>query len=173
MDVNRDSIRDALPDITGSTHIFLPVNDETNTRRENGGTHWSLLVVSVIDGLAFHYDSLSPANHRVACACADKLAWYLNRAVQFQEMADFPRQNNGSDCGVYVCMAMKTLLLKRLLTSDSNRQVGMSLAGANLNADAFRKYLIDLVDDFRRQGLRSRSRSGSPVRQGSPPRVGG
>lgn len=56
------SLKSALPDFQKTTHIFLPVNDCRSVDVAEGGSHWSLLLVSVIDGVAFHYDSMTPAN---------------------------------------------------------------------------------------------------------------
>ncbi|PQE12677.1 hypothetical protein CJF30_00002533 [Rutstroemia sp. NJR-2017a BBW] len=55
-------LKQALPDFSKTTHIFLPINDNRNVSVAEGGSHWSLLLVSVVDGVAFHYDSLSPSN---------------------------------------------------------------------------------------------------------------
>ena len=55
-------MRSALPDVRRATHIFLPVNDCTDPEKAEGGSHWSLAVMSVRDRISFHYDSMRGSN---------------------------------------------------------------------------------------------------------------
>ncbi|KAA8577194.1 hypothetical protein EYC84_007188 [Monilinia fructicola] len=118
-------LRSALPDFTRTTHIFLPVNDNRNLTRAEGGSHWSLLLISVIDGVAFHYDSLGVSNVNEGHLTTDKMSRLLNRPLSFLNLTDSPQQENGSDCGVYVCIIMRHLLLKRLLSANAREKVSM------------------------------------------------
>lgn len=165
------TIKDALPDFRNSTHIFLPVNDCRNPNQAEGGSHWSLLLVSILDGIAFHYDSLTPANYGVAQECCRKFSQLLGRNFQFLNLDETPRQSNGSDCGIYVCLTMKHLLLNRLLRRDATSKVNMSMRGNEVNASQGRKDIVKIIEQLRKEGKRSQSRS--PSRDGpSPPRVG-
>ncbi|KAL9057597.1 MAG: hypothetical protein Q9162_002212 [Coniocarpon cinnabarinum] len=168
-------IKDALPDFSGITHIFLPINDCTSADLPEGGSHWSLLLVSVLDNIAFHYDSLYPANKHAAEHCFNHFQKLLNKPMRFVNLKDSPQQANGSDCGVYVCVEMKELL-KRLLKRDSREQISMSMRGLDVDAERARAMMVKLVDEFRKEGKsRSRSRNRSPSTGGgskSPPRVG-
>ena len=56
------TLKDALPNFTRTTHIFLPINDARNVSVAEGGSHWSLLLVSVIDGVAFTYEAMTAFN---------------------------------------------------------------------------------------------------------------
>ncbi|KAF1987790.1 cysteine proteinase [Aulographum hederae CBS 113979] len=177
-----NTIRDALPDLTATTHIFLPVNDNNNVAQAEGGSHWSLLLVSSLDGCAFHYDSMSDDNVRYASNVANKLGVLLGKQLKFLSMRDSPQQENSSDCGVFVCMNMKHLLLNRLLQADSSARVSMSMGDKVINARKGRKEMLDTIENFRKEGERRRSgeihRSVSPFRRSlkhgsnSPPRIG-
>ncbi|MCJ1462714.1 hypothetical protein MMC07_001317 [Pseudocyphellaria aurata] len=106
------TLRDALPDFSKTTHIFLPINDCRNVELAEGGTHWSLLLVSVVDGVSFHYDSLQPANRSEANMASHKIGQLLGKPLRFQDLSDSPQQENSSDCGVFVCIQMRHLLEK-------------------------------------------------------------
>ena len=139
-----------------------------------GGTHWSLLLISIIDQVAFHYDSLHHSNASHAANACSKIATLLGRQLRFIELSDSPQQDNGSDCGVYVCLEMQYLLINRLLKRDSREQVSMSMRDKGLDAAKGRKEILKLIESFRKEG-KSRSRSGSPRHSfdsKSPPRVG-
>ncbi|OCT46499.1 ulp1 protease family protein [Cladophialophora carrionii] len=168
------TIKDALPDFTNVTHIFLPINDNPTASVAEGGTHWSLLLVSIVDGVAFHYDSMPPGNQHEAHYATQKLSRLINRPLRFINLSDSPLQDNGSDCGVFVCLNMRHLLLKRLLMVRTDNKVSMSLGGRTVDAAAGRKEMLKIIDEFRREGERRRSISNSPHpgrKSRSPPRI--
>jgi len=172
------SLKTALPDFSNITYIFLPVNNGTNPEIPESGSHWSLLVVSILDGLAFHYDSLSSDNEPFASLTCQKLATLLGQRLRFISMPDTPQQENGSDCGVFVCKIMEKLLTDRLLKVDNQDKVSMSLRGKGIDARTGRKEMLRTIDGFRKEGERRRSRSISPWggrgtdKSRSPPRIG-
>ena len=149
--------QDALPNFDHVTHIFLPINDCETTTVAEGGTHWSLLLVSIVDGVAFHYDSLPPGNQYEAAKVTGKLSKMLQRPIKFIQLHDSPEQENSSDCGVFVCLNMRHLLLKRLLQVKTNQKVSMSLGGRRVDASAGRKEMLSIINEFRREGERRRS----------------
>ena len=187
------TLRSALPNFENVSHIFLPINDNRNVELAEGGSHWSLLVVSKIDGVAFHYDSLNSANEEDAQIACRKLSILLygnaphiddgnidddgattgnvngsgssNRStrasssssLKFINLDNSPQQENGSDCGVFVCMQMQYILLEKLLRTDCRDGVDMSLAGVSFNAVNGRKMLLKAIETFRRQGEKNRS----------------
>lgn len=151
------TLREALPDFSRTTHVFLPINDCRNVTEAEGGTHWSLLLVSIVDGLAFHYDSLPPGNFWEAQAVTMKLGNLLNRNIRYVHLEDSPVQENGSDCGVFVCLSMRYLLLKRLLTANTNEKVSLSLGGRKVDARSGRKEIARIIEGFRKEGERRRS----------------
>ncbi|KAL2010014.1 hypothetical protein VTN00DRAFT_5821 [Thermoascus crustaceus] len=167
------TLREALPDFSRTTHVFLPINDCHNANEAEGGTHWSLLLVSIVDGIAFHYDSLPPGNRWEAYTVTMKFGQLLGRQIRFVQLEDSPVQENSSDCGVFVCLSMRHLLLKRLLQASSNEKVSMSLGGRKVDASAGRKEIARIIEEFRKEGERRRSGSSSPMgkKSRSPPRI--
>lgn len=168
MDVK--SIGSALPNFGGVTHIFLPVNDSRDRERADGGSHWSLLLVSVIDCVAFHYDSLGGANYYEAQKCADRLGKVLGRGLRFHQMEDCPQQENSSDCGVFVCILMRHLLIKRLLNANANEKVSMSMQNKMIDSHGGRKEMLKIIESLRKEA--ERRRSASPFASSrTPPRI--
>lgn len=118
------------------THIFVPVNDDSkedhvyNGNTMARGNHWSLLVISLIDNVAFHYDSLRGYNHDQAKHLVAKIedALPVPRKLRYVPMGveDAPQQDDAWNCGIFVCIVMRHLLLKRLLRADANQKVTMS-----------------------------------------------
>lgn len=125
------------------THIFVPVNDDSMEDHDtdkykkgglNRGTHWSLLVVSLIDNVAFHYDSSNGLNHRHAELVVSRIEKALPRPRKLRYVpmgSDAPQQSDGSNCGIFVCVVMKHLLVRRLLRADANEKVTMSMSSLN------------------------------------------
>lgn len=151
------TLKEALPNFSRTTHIFLPINDAHNVSVAEGGSHWSLLLVSVVDGVAFHYDSLSPSNWNEASLAVRKLSQLLGRPLRFMNLEDSPQQENGSDCGVYVCIQMRHLLLKRLLSANSREKISMSMGGKLVDSNGGRKEMLRIIEMFRKEGERRRS----------------
>lgn len=151
------TLKEALPDFTQTTHIFLPINDNRDVSQAEGGSHWSLLLVSVIDGVSFHYDSLAPSNDAEARSTSQKLEILLGKKLRFIHMEDSPQQENGSDCGVFVCVVMRHLLLKRLLRADASRKISMGMKDQHVNASDGRKTMLRTIEERRKEGERRRS----------------
>ncbi|PHH73810.1 hypothetical protein CDD80_3543 [Ophiocordyceps camponoti-rufipedis] len=165
MEPDQRQVRAALPDFSKVTHIFLPINDNRNVSLPEGGSHWSLLLVSVIDGVAFHYDSLGNANYGEAKLATAKLSEVLRLSIRFIHLNDCPQQKNGSDCGVFVCLLMRHLLIKRLLSANAREKVSMSMAGKVVDSHGGRKEMLRIIEGLRKEGERRRSsaRYGSAV----------
>lgn len=151
------TLKEALPDFSRTTHIFLPINDCRNPSLPEGGTHWSLLLVSVGDGVAFHYDSLQPSNRLDAEHATLQLSHLLGRRLQYIDHLDAPQQQNSSDCGVFVCTLMRYLLLKKLLMALSREKISMSLGDKTVDAASGRKDILKIIESFRKEGERRRS----------------
>ena len=111
----------------------------------------------MVDGVAFHYDSLPPGNLRDAQFATRKMSILLGKPLQFIALEDSPSQENGSDCGVFVCLNMRHLLLKRLLMVRSDEKVSMSMGGRRIDAREGRKEIGRIIESFRREGERRRS----------------
>jgi len=171
------TLKEVLPNFATTTHVFLPINDNIDVTNAEGGSHWSLLLVSIIDGVSFHYDSMSQSNLREAQNTTRKMEQLLGKRLRFIAMEDSPQQENGSDCGVFVCVLMRHLLLKRLLRADASKKVSMAMRDAHINAKDGRKTMLRIIDERKKEGERRRSRSHSPWRSTStssksPPRIG-
>ncbi|KAH8731452.1 hypothetical protein GQ44DRAFT_698765 [Phaeosphaeriaceae sp. PMI808] len=170
------TLKDVLPNLVSVTHVFLPINDNADVTRAEGGSHWSLLLVSIIDGVSFHYDSMSNSNDREAHSTTMKMEQLIGKRLQYIAMIDSPQQENGSDCGVFVCVLMRHLLLKRLLRADASKKISMSMKDAHVKAKDGRKTMLNVIEERKREGERRRSRSRSPYRptsqSKSPPRIG-
>lgn len=151
------SLKSALPDFSKTTHIFLPVNDCRNVEVAEGGSHWSLLLVSVIDGVAFHYDSLYPSNEHEAKLSAHRISQLLGKPLNFINLKDSPQQENSSDCGVYVCLLMQHLLIQKLLRAHATDKISMSMAGKEVDAAGGRKEMLRIIEARRKEGERRRS----------------
>ncbi|KAK3335812.1 hypothetical protein B0T19DRAFT_436634 [Cercophora scortea] len=168
--VDVKSIGSALPNFSKVTHIFLPVNDNRDRELADGGSHWSLLLVSVIDRVAFHYDSLGGANFYEAQKCADRLSKVLGVVLRFHQLEDCPQQENSNDCGVFVCILMRHLLIKRLLNANANEKVSMSMANKVIDSHGGRKEMLKIIESLRKEG--ERRRSASPLAPThTPPRI--
>lgn len=152
------TVKDALPDFSQTTHVFLPINDARSVTLAEGGSHWSLLVVSIIDSIAFHYDSLTPSNYNEARLATEKLSILLGKRVRFVNLDDSPQQENSNDCGVYVCIQMRHLLVKKILTATSEESVSMGLRGKLVDANGGRKEMLRTIEGYRKEGERRRSR---------------
>lgn len=152
-----EELASALPDFTHTTHIFLPVNNSLDADSGETGSHWSLLLVSIIDGVAFHYDSLTDANINHAKHLAHNVSRLLRKPLRFINLPDSPQQDNSDDCGVFVCLLMQHLLLNRLLTAHANDKVSMSMSGKEVDAAGGRKEMLRIIEHFRKEGERRRS----------------
>lgn len=151
------TLLEALPSFKLTTHIFLPINDCQNPALAEGGSHWSLLLVSIVDGMAFHYDSLNSANRSDAALVTRQMEGLLGKKLQFMDLGDSPQQENGSDCGVFVCINMRHLLLRRLLQAQRGEKVSMSMGGRDVDAAQGRKEILRVIEMYRREGERRRS----------------
>ncbi|MCJ1420109.1 hypothetical protein MMC32_006466 [Xylographa parallela] len=153
------TLKEVLPNFSRTSHIFLPVNDCRNPAIAEGGSHWSLLLVSVVDGVAFHYDSLHPSNATSAALTAEKMSTLLGKKLVLKDLEDSPQQENSSDCGVFVCILMKHLLLGKLLKAARGEKIGMSMANKQIDASKVRKEMLGIIENFRREGERRRRRT--------------
>lgn len=148
------SLKEVLPNFSTTTHVFLPINDNHDVNDAGGGSHWSLLLVSIIDGVSFHYDSMSQCNVEEAHATSTKMEVLLGKRLRFIPMNDSPQQENSSDCGVFVCVLMRHLLLKRLLRADARQKISMSMQDAHINAKDGRKTMLRVVEEKRKEAQR-------------------
>lgn len=73
------------------------------------------------------------------------------------DLTDSPQQENGSDCGVFVCIQMRHLLLRKLLMAHARQKVSMTMGEKNVDAGKGRKEILRIVEGFRKEGEKRRS----------------
>lgn len=83
-----------------------------------------------------------------------KLQPLLGVQLRLQNIDDTPQQDNGSDCGVHVCWAMRHLLVRRLLAVEAEREVDMSLGGKRVDASGVRKDMYKICEGLRKKASR-------------------
>ena len=108
-----------LSQLEAAQLVLMPVNNNDNASKAEGGGHWSLLVFRR-EGNANgrpryeHYDSCGKANASVAKSIALTLSTLLlgpkPGTLQLVNM-DCPQQANGFDCGMYVLAFAEVLAL--------------------------------------------------------------
>lgn len=100
-----------------------------------------------------------------------KLGVLINCPIRFVHLEDAPEQENSSDCGVFVCLNMRYLLLDRILRANSHQKVSMSLAGKRVDATSGRREMLKIIEGFRKEGVRRRSYVYSTFAFGFGPRL--
>ena len=113
--------------------------------------------MSLIDGVAFHYDSLYPSNGPDAKLVTRKFEQLIGRELKFVNLQDAPQQENGSDCGVFVCLLMRHLLIQKLLRAHAQDKISMSMRGKEVDAYGGRKEMLRVIEARRKEGERRRS----------------
>ncbi|KAJ4344513.1 uncharacterized protein N0V89_012256 [Didymosphaeria variabile] len=155
-----------MPDLAENrtTHVFIPVNSDEKTDHDldsyrpsdlSAGTHWSLLVISLIDNVAFHYDSLDGVNKKDAMQLLTGIeaALPVPRTLRYVDMHDSPQQPDGWNCGIFAIVIMKHLLLKRLLRADANQKITMSMRDEDIDYEGARKMIRALIEERREEAL--------------------
>lgn len=90
-----------------------------------GNVHWCMAIINMKEKTIKYYDSMGAPNHRVL----SELEEYLKqesldkRKIEFdtngwvmENVTDNPRQENGSDCGVFSCMTAEFICRNRPIT---------------------------------------------------------
>lgn len=82
--------------------VFFALNDN-DMIESSGGSHWSLLVLSIPEMMVFHLDSSSGSNHNQARELGAKVAKYFSFPLPGSiEHVPSLQQTNGYDCGIHV-----------------------------------------------------------------------
>lgn len=130
-----------LCNLTRQTHIFIPLS--TAEPR----LHYSLLIVSMLDARAFHYDPLWPKNHELALRVTKQFSDAV-KVLHFHE-ADTPELQNeyGNDSGPYVCIVMRHLL-RRLLV-PKGQPVSMDMGSKMVDEEGARLEIMRTIEELR------------------------
>ncbi|CCG80820.1 NEDD8-specific protease 2 [Taphrina deformans PYCC 5710] len=137
-------------DFLDAKYVFIPVTDNVDPTKA-GGSHWSLLLVGVAEKTAWYLDSLptSGPDKLTDARCYSKA---IDQVFQCQfelVVAPAPKQVNGSDCGIHVCMETDILLGRLQATKDGAAiPFDPSLATQSMNASAYRESLQKLIHDM-------------------------
>ncbi|EPY50674.1 NEDD8 protease Nep1 [Schizosaccharomyces cryophilus OY26] len=116
-----EELKSALPqDLLSCKYIFMPINDIDKYATGTGGTHWSLMVVSVPDSQCFYYDSMSNGKTKDCRSALDRISKLFQKDFTIQSMP-VQQQRNGYDCGVHIA-AFTLELVRRLLKSPMPTQ---------------------------------------------------
>lgn len=90
-----------------------------------GQVHWCMAIIHLKNRTISYYDSMGQPNSRVLDALADYLREEsLDKKKKTLDLSDWrvesvkgvPRQNNGSDCGVFSCMFAEYITRDRDIT---------------------------------------------------------
>jgi Ulp1 family protease len=117
-------------DLKQAKIIFFPINNSENHETSDSGSHWTLLVYAGGNlGVFFNYNSLefsvSPKNVMKVAENFHKKA-NLSTLLNIENVKDIPRQNNNSDCGVYV-IAYTRALIKKYQEGHEEGNIGINL----------------------------------------------
>jgi sentrin-specific protease 8 len=125
--------------VTAQTmHLFIPLRTRMNP-------HWSLLLVSVQDGMACHYDPQVPMNRSASERVTSKLSAILNKQFTYYSVQDVPQQNNPKDSGMLVTFYMQYLIAKLQATHVSEKTNASILTKA-VDVKLERKNLLKMID---------------------------
>jgi len=145
--INKDHKHLQIPRLNHASHIFVPLND--GGAQDLPGSHWSLLVVSRRDRRAFYYDSARSMLVSRAREACQVIGGWIGCKLDFVDLKDTPQQKDGSSCGVFICWAMKHLLVRRLLAVENDRSVDMSLAEKDMDLVSVREEMRRLILNLR------------------------
>ncbi|ODQ78535.1 hypothetical protein BABINDRAFT_20337, partial [Babjeviella inositovora NRRL Y-12698] len=126
-------LKGVLPPLEKADFIFLPVNDNSDPELVEGGSHWSLIVISILDDKAFVIDTLDAANHREARHIVKQVGYYLgNPSIDIEELK-VPQQINGSDCGILVSQ-ISAILAGKLVNAKDDHTIDFTMKQYGISA---------------------------------------
>ncbi|GMF00207.1 unnamed protein product [[Candida] boidinii] len=137
-------LKGVLPPIEKSKFIFLPVNDNEDLGVGEGGSHWSLLLISLVDNTAIIYDSMLLANETETLRLIKNLEVYLGVKLKVINDDQTPQQINGNDCGLLVIIN-SIILLNRILNVPNDTYLNLNLHNLLVNAVDGRLFIMNLV----------------------------
>ncbi|OUM55081.1 hypothetical protein BVG19_g4560 [[Candida] boidinii] len=137
-------LKGVLPPIEKSKFIFLPVNDNEDLGVGEGGSHWSLLLISLVDNTAIIYDSMLLANETETLKLIKNLEVYLGVKLKVINDDQTPQQINGNDCGLLVIIN-SIILLNRILNVPNDTYLNLNLHNLLVNAVDGRLFIMNLV----------------------------
>ncbi|CAF0900957.1 unnamed protein product [Rotaria sp. Silwood1] len=117
--------------------LILPINDNTRVT-VFGGSHWSLLILSIQEKILYHFDSMSLSNDHTAKEIQQKFQAFFHDHVTLINCR-CPQQKNGFDCGLYVIVIVEEFcrfIYKYYLAKNSNEE--------KYGKDLFEKFMNEI-----------------------------
>lgn len=148
-------LKGVIPPLESAKFLFLPVNDSDDVEAVGAGSHWSLVVISLLDRLALIYDSMDSANDVESRQVVDQVEKYLGNGTRLEIMSmATPQQLNGSDCGVIVSQ-ITGVLTSRLLQLEHLKThcVDFGLEGVGISAIDGRIFMMGTMRNVMRHKL--------------------
>ncbi|EPX72347.1 NEDD8 protease Nep1 [Schizosaccharomyces octosporus yFS286] len=140
-----DELKSALPpNLLSCKYIFMPINDMDKYAAGTGGTHWSLMAVSVPDSQCYYYDSMSNGKTKDCCSALNRISKLFNKDFTIVSVP-VQQQRNGYDCGVYGA-AFTLELVRRLLKSPMPTSSQWKLDKFDPDLSVVRKKLSTCLD---------------------------
>jgi sentrin-specific protease 8 len=125
--------------ITAQTmHLFIPLRTRMNP-------HWSLLLVSVKDGMACHYDPQVPMNRSASERVTCKISAILGKQFTYYNVPDVPQQNSPKDSGMLATFYMQYLIAKLQATHVSEKTNASILTKA-VDVKLERKNFLKIIE---------------------------
>lgn len=147
------ALKGTLPPLELASFLFIPVNDNDDVEQAEGGSHWSLVVVSMLESKAYIYDTLAEepdeGNYPESLQLIENLNLYLSSILPKMRpivpvVEKTPQQVNGSDCGVHV-LQITAILLSRMIYNE-NRPILFQLSqNLHFNAVEGRVFILELI----------------------------
>lgn len=131
--------------------LILPLND--------GGSHWSLSVISILDKTFYSFDSLTNLNieeNDLICSNFSIIISQLNKQAKYKlvrKTLNTPQQLNDSDCGIFVicltCFVISELIGANLTKNSSSWKLDFNLNFKIKNVDtpAIRRIILKSIID--------------------------
>lgn len=141
---NPSGLKDVLPDLSKSSFIFMPVNDNQDFDETEGGSHWSLLLLCPKDQVAIIYDSLYGANGTESIRLIKSASALLGIEFGVETDRYTPQQINHSDCGVIVS-AITAVLVDRIINVQPNTQINLSMKNITISALDSRVFMLGTI----------------------------
>jgi len=119
-------------------------HQQSGAGQPDRGDHWSLLLVDMIMNQCSHFDSAGGINNTAAQNIVDNLGRLLIRPYFTLEAdSDYPRQDNGWECGLRVLRALEVLFEDKLYSTRVENKVDIHLTNALLGSmrDARNRYI--------------------------------
>lgn len=133
-----DIVYRALPNLHETMHIFVPL-------KKPDSVHWSLLLVSMHDGVACHYDPQDPLNRFSSEQAVERLSIVLERPLRYLNITGIPAQMHPKDSGVLVAFYTHFLIAK-LQATHMSKKTDASISAKTVDVKYQRKMMLKAIE---------------------------